>query len=73
MTLDDEGLIGVKTLNHNNEVQFNHVRIVGESTGFDRQGFWVTGLPDEVVLITHGQELVFPGQTVRTNFEWSQL
>lgn len=73
MTLDDEGLIGVKTLSRDNEVRFNHVQIVGESTGFDRQGFWVTGLPDEVVLITHGQELVFPGQTVRTNFDWSQL
>jgi membrane fusion protein, multidrug efflux system len=73
MTLDDEGLIGVKTLNQSNEVEFRHVTIVGESTRIDRPGFWVTGLPESVVLITHGQELVFPGQSVRTNFDWSQL
>lgn len=73
MTLDDDGLIGVKTLNSRDEVQFIHVQIVGESTRIDRPGFWVTGLPDEIVLITHGQELVFPGQSVRTNFDWSQL
>lgn len=73
LTLDDAGLMGVKTLNSDNEVEFHRVRIVGESTRIDESGFWVTGLPDEVVLITVGQELVFEGQTVNANFDWSQL
>lgn len=71
VTLDDDGLIGVKLLNRDNVVEFHHVNIVGESTRIDQAGFWVTGLPDEIVLITLGQELVFPGQAVRANFDWS--
>lgn len=73
VTLDDAGLMGVKTLNSDNEVEFHRVQIVGESTRIDESGFWVTGLPDEVVLITVGQELVFEGQIVNVNFDWSQL
>lgn len=73
VTLDDEGLLGVKTLNADNEVEFHRIQIVGESTRIDESGFWVTGLPDEVVLITVGQELVAEGQTVNANFDWSQL
>lgn len=73
VTLDDSGLLGVKTLNRDNEVEFHRVQIVGESTRIDESGFWVTGLPDEVTLITVGQELVFEGQIVNANFDWSQL
>ncbi|MEX2335153.1 MAG: hypothetical protein WD600_12900, partial [Pseudohongiella sp.] len=73
VTLDDAGLLGVKTLNSDNEVEFRRVQIVGESTRIDQPGFWVTGLPEEVVLITVGQELVFEGQIVNANFDWSQL
>jgi len=73
VTLDDAGLMGVKTLNSDNEVEFHHVQIVGESTRIDESGFWVTGLPGEVTLITVGQELVFEGQIVNANFDWSQL
>ena len=71
ITLDDDGLIGVKLLNRDNVVEFHHITIVGESTRIDQPGFWVTGLPDEIVLITLGQEMVFPGQTLRANFDWS--
>lgn len=73
VTLDDDGLLGVKTLNNDNEVEFHRVRVVGESTRIDESGFWVTGLPDEVVLITVGQELVFEGQVINANFDWSRL
>lgn len=73
VTLDDDGLLGVKTLNSDNEVEFQQVQVVGESTRIDQSGFWVTGLPDEVVLITVGQELVFEGQIVNANFDWSQI
>jgi membrane fusion protein, multidrug efflux system len=73
LTMDDEGLIGIKALNRNNEVEYHRVTIVGESTRMDRPGFWVSGLPDEVVLITLGQELVVPGQRVNANFDWDRL
>jgi membrane fusion protein, multidrug efflux system len=73
ITLDDRGVVGVKALDHNNVVVFYPVTIVGESTQLGTPGFWVTGLPQEVVLITLGQELVFPGQTVRTNSDRSRL
>ena len=73
VTLDDAGVVGVKAVDHNNTVVFYPVTIVGESTDLDSPGFWVTGLPQEIVLITLGQELVFPGQTVRTNSDWSNL
>jgi multidrug efflux system membrane fusion protein len=65
--------VGVKTINSNNVVVFYPVTIVGESTQIGTPGFWVTGLPSEVILITLGQEMVFPGQTVRTNTDWSRL
>ncbi len=65
LTLDDDGGIGVKILDDDDRVHFRNVVIVGESTRIEQPGFWVTGLPDSVTLITLGQELVFPGQTVR--------
>ncbi|MDP2379694.1 MAG: efflux RND transporter periplasmic adaptor subunit [Pseudohongiella sp.] len=73
ITLDDAGVVGVKAINTNNTVVFYPVTIVGESTQIGTPGFWVTGLPSEVILITLGQELVFPGQTVRSNTDWSRL
>ncbi|MDO9520194.1 MAG: efflux RND transporter periplasmic adaptor subunit [Pseudohongiella sp.] len=73
ITLDDRGVVGVKALDNNNVVAFYPVTIVGESTQLGTPGFWVTGLPQEVILITLGQELVFPGQTVRTNSDRSSL
>ncbi len=59
LTLDDEGTIGVRTV-ENGEVQFYPVTIVSDS----RQGVWVTGLPAKVDVITVGQDFVVPGQKV---------
>src|SRR5690606_21686506 len=59
LTLDDEGAIGVRTV-ENGEVQFYPVTIVSDS----RQGVWVTGLPARVDVITVGQDFVVPGQKV---------
>ena len=71
LTLDDNGNIGVKILLNNNLVDFVNVEIVGEETRRLNSGVWVTGLPVRVNLITHGQEIVFSGQTVRGNFDWA--
>ena len=72
LTLDDSGLIGVKTIGANNMVEFNNVEIVGDNTSAMNPGVWVTGLIGTINLITLGQEIVFPGQQVESNFDWSR-
>ncbi|MGA1371721.1 MAG: efflux RND transporter periplasmic adaptor subunit [Pseudomonadales bacterium] len=64
-TLDDEGHIGVRTLNHKNQVQYHRVEVLRD----DIDGVWVTGLPNVATVITVGQELVVPGQVVNATFE----
>ncbi len=70
LTLDDDGIVGVKTVDQNKVVHFTPVTVVGENTSVD-PGLWVSGLPDTAVVVTHGQEIVFPGQTVSTDMSWS--
>ena len=70
LTLSDEGTMGVKTLDQNNVVQFASVVVVGENSSLD-PGMWVLGLPEQSVVITLGQEIVFPGQTVNADSSWS--
>jgi multidrug efflux system membrane fusion protein len=70
LTLNDEGIMGVKTLDQNNVVQFAPVVVVGENSSLD-PGMWVLGLPEQSVVITLGQEIVFPGQTVNADSSWS--
>lgn len=70
LTLDDNGNIGVKLIDSNNEVYFRNVTIVGDDTNQLNPGIWVTGLNGTVTLVTVGQEIVFPGQVVVANFEW---
>lgn len=48
-TVDDDGIVA-----------FQPVKIAGE----DQEGFWVTGLPDSVNVITVGQDYVVEGQKV---------
>ena len=43
LTLDDNGVVGVKTLNRNNIVAFNPVTVVGDQTSQMDAGVWVTG------------------------------
>jgi len=70
LTLDDNGDIGVKLIEVGNTVAFRKVNIVGDDTNQLNPGIWVTGLQGAVTLVTVGQEIVFPGQTVGANFEW---
>ena len=60
LALDDNGNLGVKTLAANNTVEFHKVKIVKTESN----GAWVTGLPNEVTLITLGQGFVNPGEEV---------
>lgn len=61
LTLAENGEIGVKTVDAENRVAFHAVNIVDT----DNQGIWITGLPEEVSLITVGQEYVSTGEAVR--------
>lgn len=63
--LDDDGRIGVRTINDARRVEYHHVEIVRD----DVDGVWVTGLPEVVTLITVGQEYVVEGQRVQPAFE----
>jgi multidrug efflux system membrane fusion protein len=60
MTLSENGRVGVRTVS-DKVVAFAPVEIVGGTV----DGIWVTGLPDEVAIITVGQEFVIEGQTVK--------
>ena len=60
LTLDDTGVIGVKTVDAQNIVRFHPVQLV--SDGLD--GIWIAGLPREATIITVGQEFVLPGHEV---------
>lgn len=61
LTLDDEGVLGVRAVGADSKVAFYPVTIVQDT----REGIWVTGLPPTVDIITVGQDFVIPGQTVR--------
>ena len=65
LTLDSEGKIGIRHINPNNEVIFSDVEIIGD----EKELIWVTGLPEEITLITIGQEFVIEGQKVNYTLE----
>lgn len=60
LVLDDEGEIGLKTLNDDNVVAFQPVRPIGETPS----GVWVSGLSGDARVITGGQLYVTAGQRV---------
>lgn len=62
LTLDDEGTLGVRTV-EDGVVVFHEVTIVSDT----RQGVWVTGLPAVTEVITVGQESVTAGQAVKAS------
>jgi len=72
LTLDDNGLLGVKLIGPDNVVSFQNVEIVGDNTGELNPGIWVSGLKGPVNLITVGQEVVFPGEQINSDFTWSR-
>ena len=60
LSLADDGVIGVKVVDNNDQVRFYPVEIAGSS----EEGMHVTGLPDSIRLITVGQGFVTEGQKV---------
>ncbi len=62
LTLDDDGVLGVRTVNGDSVVEFRPVSVFATRP----DGVWVTGLPSAATVITVGQEFVRHGETVRT-------
>jgi len=59
LTLDNDGAVGIRAV-VNELVEFHNVQIIKDTT----EGIWVTGLPDQIEIITLGQEYVVAGQKV---------
>lgn len=60
LTLNDEGKLGVQTLNATDIVKFMSVGLLEDTP----EGTWITGLPDDVTVIIVGHEFVIDGQKV---------
>ena len=58
--MNDQGKLGIRTVNANNAVEFRVIEILEDTT----DGLWVSGLEENERIITLGQEYVFQGQTV---------
>lgn len=63
LTLADSGDIGVRYIDESDVVQFAVVKTIDE----DKNGLWVTGLPDNTRIITEGQDFVSVGMQVDPN------
>ena len=61
LSLSDQGKLGIRIVNNKNEVEFQAIKILEDTT----EGLWISGLPLEARIITLGQEYVFQGQTVK--------
>ena len=64
LTLDDEGTLGVRTVDEGNITGFAEVSVIRDTV----QGIWVAGLPETVDLIVVGQEFVTDGVQVIPTF-----
>ena len=60
LMLTDDGLLGVKTVNADNVVEFHKIEIIQDTI----DGIWVKGIPQFSNLIVAGQGFVKEGQTV---------
>jgi len=67
LTLSKDGVLGVKIVKADQTVAFYPVKLVADTA----DGVWVSGLPDQINLITVGQEYVQTGQRVHSIFETS--
>ncbi len=60
LTLNDDGLVGVRTVDDDDIVRFRPVQILAD----EPQGIWINGLPEKIRLIVVGQEFVADGERV---------
>jgi len=60
LSLDDNGVIGIRTVGADERVEFKRVTLIDDTP----EGLWVTGLPEKITVITVGQDYVKEGQKV---------
>lgn len=60
LSLDDNGSLGIKAVGPDNTVVFHEIEVVKSESN----GAWVTGLPENITLITLGQGFVNPGEEI---------
>ena len=60
LTLDDQGNLGIKTVDDDGQVSFHHADIAMSSS----EGVWISGLPHSASIITVGQGFVNAGAFV---------
>ncbi|SHH74522.1 efflux RND transporter periplasmic adaptor subunit [Marivita hallyeonensis] len=65
LTLNDEGTLGVRTIDAESQALFMPVTVLRDAP----KGIYVSGLPDQVDVITVGQEFVTDGVAVAPSFE----
>jgi multidrug efflux system membrane fusion protein len=65
LTLNDEGALGVRTIDEESRARFMPVTILRDA----QEGVYVSGLPEQVDVITVGQEFVTDEVTVAPSFE----
>ncbi len=65
LTLNDHGDLGVRFVGPGDVVDFTPIRILRDSA----EGVWVSGLPDQVDVITAGHEYVTKGVKVAVTYQ----
>lgn len=69
LTLNDDGLVGVRTVDDQSRTAFYPVKVLGG----EQDGLWVGGLPETVSVIIVGQEYVGDGETVEPVYEMAEV
>ena len=65
LTLDDNGALGVRTVNEKSKVVFFETDIIRDTM----KGVWLKGLPEKATVIVLGQEYVTDGVKVQQIFQ----
>lgn len=61
LTLNDDGRVGVRTVDDESVARFVPIEVLGTAT----DGVWIAGLPDTARIITVGHDYVVDGQPVK--------
>jgi membrane fusion protein, multidrug efflux system len=64
LTLNNDGQLGVRTVNANNMVEFMAIKLLRDQV----DGIWAGGLPDKVNVIVAGQDFVVQGVMVNPTY-----
>lgn len=65
LTLNDEGRLGVRYLDVGSVVRFAEANVLDD----DQDGVWISGLPDDVLLLVEGQDYVREGLTAEPVYQ----